>query len=113
MSASGDLGYWVGLQHANVRMEGHDDPVEMHLRVTEIYRHEDDTWKLIHRHADPHTSPITRLAWIHRLGWRRGRVVTTECPSAAGESILSRDQFTAPGGHPLDASLSRLVDRLR
>jgi len=40
-------------------MQGHDDPVEMHLRVTEIYRREDDAWKLIHRHADPHASPIT------------------------------------------------------
>ena len=55
----------------------------------------------------------TVLAWIHRPAWVRGRVVTMECPSAAGESILSRDQFTAPEGHPLDASLSRLVDRFR
>jgi ketosteroid isomerase-like protein len=27
------------------------------LRVTSVYRLEDDTWKLVHRHADPITTP--------------------------------------------------------
>jgi ketosteroid isomerase-like protein len=55
--SSGDLGYLVGVQHAEVRLLDQPDPVAMHLRITELYRREDDAWKLIHRHADPHAEP--------------------------------------------------------
>jgi ketosteroid isomerase-like protein len=55
--SSGDLGYLVGVQHAEVRLVDQPDPVAMHLRITELYRREDNAWKLIHRHADPHAEP--------------------------------------------------------
>lgn len=50
--ASGDVGYWTGLQKASVMMEGRDDPIPMVLRVTELFRRENGAWMLIHRHAD-------------------------------------------------------------
>jgi len=46
----GDIGYWCGLQHAKVEMDGKTVP--MTLRVTELFRRGDGAWKLVHRHAD-------------------------------------------------------------
>jgi len=49
--AGGALGFWCGLQHAEVRRG--DAVANMTLRVTEIFRFEADAWRLVHRHADP------------------------------------------------------------
>ena len=50
--AAGGLGFWTGLHHAEMSMQGHDGLVQMVLRTTEIFRRENGVWKLVHRHAD-------------------------------------------------------------
>ena len=50
--ADDELGYWTGLQHAEVKMRGRDALVPMKLRVTEVFRKDGGEWRIIHRHAD-------------------------------------------------------------
>lgn len=50
--SDGDLGYWTGLQHSRVNMNGSDASMEMTLRVTELFRRTNGRWALFHRHAD-------------------------------------------------------------
>jgi uncharacterized protein (TIGR02246 family) len=59
---STDLGYVVQLEQHVGRVAGHEDPVTVALRVTMIFRPEDDGWRVVHRHADS----LTPLAVGHR-----------------------------------------------
>lgn len=53
MGVSGDLAYVIWIDRFQLRMPGQNGLRSMVLRVTHIYRREDGTWKIIHRHADP------------------------------------------------------------
>lgn len=51
LAVSDTLAYWVGFQVgvATVKDKGE---VNFKLRVTEVFRKDENEWKLIHRHAD-------------------------------------------------------------
>lgn len=55
--ATPDLAYVVQLEKCEGRLAGRDETVVIELRVTMVYRREDDgTWRVVHRHADPITT---------------------------------------------------------
>lgn len=52
-----NLAVVVEVEHAETMAGGADAPSAAALRVTSVFRLEDDAWKLVHRHADPITTP--------------------------------------------------------
>ena len=52
-----ELAYVVWIERNEGRVGGSQDKVTYPLRVTMIFRPEDGTWKIVHRHADTVTSP--------------------------------------------------------
>jgi ketosteroid isomerase-like protein len=47
-----DLAYDVGIQRFRAKLDGGDDLAPVALRVTTVFRREEDGWKIVHRHAD-------------------------------------------------------------
>jgi ketosteroid isomerase-like protein len=47
----------VEVEHAETKTGGADALSPAALRVTSVFRLEGDAWKLVHRHADPITTP--------------------------------------------------------
>lgn len=48
-----DLGYVVAIERTTAAV-GEHDPIAYALRVTTIFRREDDDWRVVHRHGDPY-----------------------------------------------------------
>jgi ketosteroid isomerase-like protein len=51
-----ELAYIVWVERAKAKVGGREDVAPIDLRVTMIFRPEDGTWKVVHRHADPITT---------------------------------------------------------
>src|SRR6266700_3942419 len=51
-----ELAYMVWVERVKAKVGGRQDIVPIALRVTTIFRPEDGTWKVVHRHADPITT---------------------------------------------------------
>jgi ketosteroid isomerase-like protein len=52
-----ELAYIVEMERYRAKVGGSEDISPVTLRVTSILRPEDGTWKIVHRHADPITTP--------------------------------------------------------
>src|ERR687886_2707193 len=52
-----ELAYIVWIERTEAKVGGGEDLAPIALRVTSIFRPEEGTWKVVHRHADPITTP--------------------------------------------------------
>jgi ketosteroid isomerase-like protein len=53
-----ELAYVVQIEHPEAKLGAREDITTFALRVTMIFRPEEDgEWKIVHRHADPITAP--------------------------------------------------------
>jgi ketosteroid isomerase-like protein len=52
-----ELAYVVEIERAEANIGGGEDITPFALRVTMVFRPEEGMWKVVHRHADPITTP--------------------------------------------------------
>ncbi len=52
-----ELAYIIEIERGQTKLGSRDDIAPYALRVTTIFRPEEGTWKVVHRHADPITTP--------------------------------------------------------
>ena len=55
--ASGDVACFVEVEHVRAKLVGADMILEARARATTVYERRDGGWNLVHRHADPITTP--------------------------------------------------------
>ena len=52
-----DLAYNLTIEQSRAKVGGSNEMADIALRVTTIFRREEGEWKIVHRHADPITTP--------------------------------------------------------
>ena len=55
--ATPELAYAVEIERGEAKIGGSEDVTPWALRATMIFRPEEGTWKIVHLHEDPITSP--------------------------------------------------------
>ena len=55
--SSDELAYTLEIERSKVKVGGAREPALSSLRATTIFRREEDGWRIVHRHADPITTP--------------------------------------------------------
>ena len=66
LAESGDLAYTVWIERGEARVVGQEEFRPMALRVTQIYRRENNVWKILHRHADAIIEKIEATAVLQQ-----------------------------------------------
>jgi hypothetical protein len=61
-----DLAYTVEVERFRAKVAGREDVVPLALRVTTVFRFEHGAWRVVHRHADPITTPQSVESVIQR-----------------------------------------------
>ena len=56
-NVTAELAYVVQIEHLESKVGEREEITPYALRATMIFRPEDGTWKVVHRHADPITTP--------------------------------------------------------
>lgn len=64
--ATDDLACVVEVKRFRAKVGGSRDLATIGLRVTSVYQREEDAWRLVHRHADPITTPQPTASVIQR-----------------------------------------------
>ena len=64
-SVTPEWAYTVEIERFRTRIGGRPDMTDLALRVTCVYRREDDGWRLVHRHADPRVEKLPAESVIH------------------------------------------------
>jgi ketosteroid isomerase-like protein len=63
---SADLACVVEVERGRAKVGGGKEVFPLALRVTSLFRRESGTWQLVHRHADPITTPRAAASVINR-----------------------------------------------
>ena len=63
---SADLACVVEVERGKAKVGGGHEVLPLAVRVTSLFRREDGAWKLVHRHADPITTPRPASSVISR-----------------------------------------------